>query len=105
MNSSGGTLMSGKKKPVPIHKAKVKTAEPAQVTGSKLRLAIILASAGSIMLVLGLVLGRGLQQGTNLASIRLFLLIVGFSLALAGLVGLLTHALVTAANKQMNRKH
>lgn len=82
-----------------------KLAEPQSVTHSKFRLAVILASAGLILMLAGLLLGRGTQAGTDLYAVRLFLLGIGFCLLLAGAFGLLSHALVLGANRQLNKTH
>lgn len=58
------------------------------VAARKKRLAAIFAVTGALMVVTGLFLGRGSELGVTMLQARLFLLVVGFSLALAGLVGL-----------------
>ena len=64
-----------------------KAGSPSVAAGKK-RLAAIFALTGVLMTVAGLALGRGSELGVALLQARLFLLVVGFSLALAGLVGL-----------------
>jgi len=74
-------------------------------TRHKFRLAIALASTGIVLLLTGLLLGRGAPTGSSLFGARFFMLVVGLSLLLAGAVGLLAHLLVVGANKQANRHH
>ncbi len=54
----------------------------------KFRLAIAMAVSGSAMAVAGLVLGRGKDEGLALLELRMFLLVIGFMLAGAGIIGL-----------------
>jgi len=74
-------------------------------TRRKFRLAIALTSTGIVLLLTGLLLGRGAPTGRSLFRTRFFMLVVGLSLLLAGAVGLLAHPLVVGANKQANRHH
>ncbi len=86
-------------------KAHEKRVEPEAVTRNKLRLAIILTSIGIVLIITGLLLGRGIAAGTSMFSMRFFMLVVGASLLLAGIVGLLAHILVVGANRQVNKGH
>ncbi len=81
-----------------------KQVEPEAKTRGKLRLAIALVSIGIVLVLTGLLLGRGASTGSALFGTRFFMLVVGLSLVLAGAVGLLAHVLVVGANKQVNRK-
>ena len=85
--------------------AREKRVEPEAVTRNKLRLAIILTSIGIVLIIAGLLLGRGIAAGTSMFSMRFFMLVVGASLLLAGIVGLLAHILVVGANRQVNKGH
>jgi predicted phage tail protein len=94
-----------KKRKAPGKAVHAKRVEAEKITRNKLRFAIALTSLGTILLLTGLLLGRGLTAGTSMYSARLFMLVMGASLLLAGLVGLLAHVLVVAANKQVNKNH
>lgn len=94
-----------KKRKAPGKAAHAKKVEAETTTRNKLRLAIGLTSVGAVLLVVGLLLGRGTAQGASMYSVRLFLLVMGISLLLAGCVGLLAHILVVGANKQVNKNH
>jgi hypothetical protein len=96
--------MSAKKKAG--HKAQhKKRVEPEAKTRGKLRLAIALVAIGIVLVLTGLLLGRGASTGSALFGARFFMLVVGLSLVLAGGVGLLAHVLVVGANKQVNKQH
>jgi hypothetical protein len=82
-----------------------KRVELEATTRRKFRLAIALASTGIVLLLTGLLLGRGAPAGSSLFGARFFMLVFGLSLLLAGAVGLLAHLLVVGANKQVNRQH
>ncbi|MCE5193692.1 MAG: hypothetical protein ABFD13_02700 [Candidatus Cryosericum sp.] len=82
---------------------RVKKVEAEKITRSKLRLAIGLTSAGVIFILAGLLIGRGTVEGNWMYSARLFMLVIGLSLLLAGGVGLLAHALVIGANRQIDK--
>ena len=83
--------------------SKKKLVEAERTTRNKLRLAIVLTSIGGLLLIVGLFLGRGSASGSALFNTRFFLLVLGVSLLLVGIVGLLAHVLVQGANKQVNR--
>ena len=82
-----------------------KRVEPEATTRSKFHLAITLASIGSVLLLTGLLLGRGAPTGSSLFGARFFMLVIGLSLLLAGSIGLIAHLLVIGANKQVNKQH
>ncbi len=94
-----------KKRKTPGKTAHIKKVESEKITRSKLRLAIGLTSAGVILIVAGLFTGRGTVEGNWMYSARLFMLVIGLSLLLAGSVGLLAHVLVIGANRQVNKSH
>ncbi len=58
----------------------------------KRRLPAVLALGGAIMSLVGVFLGRGAEQGMGLTLTRLFLLVIGSSVCVAGLVGLAAKA-------------
>lgn len=82
-----------------------KRVELEATTRNKFRLAVALAAAGIVLLLTGLLLGRGAPTGSSLFAARFFMLVVGVSLLLAGAVGLLVHLLVVLANRHVNREH
>jgi predicted phage tail protein len=92
-----------KKRKAPSKAARIKRVEAEAITRRKLRLAIVLTSAGAVLLIVGLLLRRGSVEGNGMYSARLFMVVVGVSLLLAGIVGLLAHVLVVGANKQVNK--
>lgn len=94
-----------KKRKAPSKAARVKRVEAEAITRRKLRLAIVLTSAGVVLLFVGLLIGRGTVEGNGMYSARLFMMVIGVSLLLAGTVGLLAHVLVVGANKQVNKSH
>lgn len=57
------------------------------------RLPAVLATAGAALGLLGIFLGRGLEQGMGLIIARLFMLVLGLSVLIAGLVGLAARAI------------
>jgi hypothetical protein len=82
-----------------------KRVELEATTRGKFRLAVALAVTGGVLLLTGLLLGRGAPTGSSLFSARFFMLVLGVSLLLAGAVGLLVHLLVISANRRVNRQH
>ena len=82
-----------------------KRVELAATTRGKFRLAVALAVTGGVLLLTGLLLGRGAPDGSSLFAARFFMLVLGVSLLLAGAVGLLVHLLVISANRRVNRQH
>lgn len=82
-----------------------KHVEPEATTRGKFRLAVALAATGSVLLLTGLLLGRGAPSGSSLWATRFFMLVLGVSLLLAGGIGLIAHVLVLGANKQVNKQH
>jgi predicted phage tail protein len=82
-----------------------KRVELEATTRGKFRLAVALAVTGGVLLLTGLLLGRGAPTGSSLFSARFFMLVLGVSLLLAGAVGLLVHLLVVSANRRVNRQH
>ena len=83
--------MSGKKKGSQSTEELVE--DPAKLARAEKRrrsLAIVLSSAGLAMTLGGLLIGRGSSQNMVILQIRLFLFVVGFSLALVGFIGLVT---------------
>jgi predicted phage tail protein len=82
-----------------------KRVELEATTRGKFRLAVGLAVTGGVLLLTGLLLGRGAPSGSSLWAARFFMLVLGVSLLLAGAVGLIAHVLVLGANKQVNKRH
>ena len=82
-----------------------KRVELEATTRSKFRLAVALAVTGGVLLLTGLLLGRGAPTGSSLYATRFLMLVVGVSLLLAGAIGLIAHVLVVGANKQVNKQH
>jgi predicted acyltransferase len=82
-----------------------KRVEPEATTRRKFHLAVGLAGTGVVLLLTGLLLGRGAPTGSSLFAARFLMLVVGVSLLLAGAIGLITHVLVVGANKQVNKQH
>ncbi|MBA4364699.1 MAG: hypothetical protein C0398_01665 [Coprothermobacter sp.] len=82
-----------------------KRVELEATTRGKFRLAVALAVTGGVLLLTGLLLGRGAPNGSSLFAARFFMLVVGVSLLLAGAVGLIAHLLVVGANRQVNKRH
>lgn len=58
----------------------------------KRRIPAILAFGGAVLSLVGIFLGRGADQGMELTLARLFLLVIGSSVCVAGLVGLVARA-------------
>lgn len=95
----------GTRRKAPGKAVREKRVEAEKITRNKLHLAIGLTSLGTVLMVTGLLMGRGTVEGTAMYSARLFMLVIGVSLLLAGVVGLLAHVLVVGANKQVNKNH
>jgi len=92
-----------KRRKAPTKVKRAKKVEAETITRGKLRLAIGLTSVGAVLLIVGLLIGRGTSMGDSMYSARLLMLVIGVSLLLAGIVGLLAHVLVVGANKQVNK--
>jgi len=82
-----------------------KRVEPEATTRGKFRLAVGLTLTGGILLLTGLLLGRGAPDGSSLFAVRFFMLVLGVSLLLAGIIGLIAHVLVLGANRQVNKRY
>jgi len=71
--------------PDPIHPTKPRIS-------ARRRIPAILASSGAVASLLGIFVGRGTEQGMGLILARIFLLVIGFSVFIAGVVGLAARA-------------
>lgn len=89
----------GKKREKRVLAEEPPSGSDASGTASRKRLAVAMTALGAAMTLAGLLAGRGAEQGMLLIQARLFLLVVGFCVALAGLVGLAAAARGRRAGK------